>query len=363
MAVEYAKSVPPFTEEKVVKQRKSNLVLSDKKIEAIAERARQAGPKPFDEIETSTKTVIAITNCIFDLNEIYRYFPVTPYVLEDKKRSRKKMDDSYAKNMVIPDGSVIRMQYKNNVKGVVSPKNKKKDKETFFLNSITLVLIIKESGSPSKRISQTSSSDGIQQHNKKINVKVSKNGKLQLTGIKSDDHFVESVRHIFKYMDQLKSYTGKEIYEISNGEEFPKIIFNVVMKNIDFNLNFSVDRESLDMFINENTEYFSLFESSINTGVNIKKESLNPYDSNMICLKIKKDESEITSVLYSDYFELLDEKEKQKLLKKKKKFTFLVFQSGSCILSGSGGDMKKTYEEFMCIMNANQQVFEEKLDF
>jgi hypothetical protein len=55
--------------------------------------------------------------------------------------------------------------------------------------------------------------------------------------------------------------------------------YNELMTNIDFNVGFTINRENLDKYINSNTDYNSLLETSFGyTGVNIKIPMQRPPD-------------------------------------------------------------------------------------
>ncbi len=284
-------------------------------------------------------------NYIFNLNLLFNNLPITPFTVVQKKRGRKKKTELADPNKDIPPGSIISVQSKTNVRGVLV-KPKKKESKTYFLNSITIVLILN--------------------NGKMINTKVSQNGKFQITGCKEDSHFIDCLTYLYKHMNEAEKYTGEPTYYMKSKyeDQNPKAIFNVVMKNIDFKIGFPIQRDKLDTFINNNTtEFYSLFESSINTGVNIKIKSTKPHDSTLTTLEIPSDGDHIISTVpYSDYLTFLDDKEKKKEESKEKFLTFLIFQSGSSILSGSGPDMENVFRKFFSIMIKHRAEFEEKLE-
>jgi len=294
----------------------------------------------FSDIKISTQTIIAVSNLVFDLNLLYNYLPVTEYTVVKRKRGRKKKVEIVDPNKNIPVGSIISVQNKTNVRGAVLKK--KKESKTYFLNSVTVIVTLED--------------------DKMINVKVSKYGKFQITGCKKKEHFINCIRYIFANVKKAESYIGEKIYTMKNNEAEPRMVFNIVMKNIDFKVGFSIQRDKLDTFMSMNTDFTSHYEGSITTGVNIKLQSEHPYEPNLNQLIIKTDsEYEIVSVPYSEYLSFLDEKELKKEMKKVKFHTFLVFCSGSIIQSGSGPDMEKVYKKFMKTLLGNRKQFEEKL--
>jgi TATA-box binding protein (TBP) (component of TFIID and TFIIIB) len=297
----------------------------------------------FSDIKISTETIIAVSNLTFDLNLLYNYLHVTDYVVVKRKRGRKKKVEFIDPNKHVKPGSIISVQSKTNVRGAVLKK--KKESKTYFLNSITVILMIDEG--------------------KMINTKISKNGKFQITGCKDNNHFIQCIKYIYEHIRVSERQIGEKICELKPNSEYsyPRIIFNIVMKNIDFKVGFSIQRDKLDTFISVNTDFHSHYEGSITTGVNIKIKSKTPYDTTLNCLEIIDEKTFTHSyVKYKEYLELLDDKEKTKEMKKEKYHTFLVFCSGSIIQSGSGPEMENVYNDFMKILLNNRSKFEEKLE-
>jgi len=311
----------------------------------------------FDGIPVSTKTFVVVTNLIFDIDKLFEYLPCMDYVLIPKKRGRKKKIEPDDPNKNIPSGSIITLEYQNKIRGVDLKKknNEKKNKEkkkrgTYFRNSITIVMII---------------------DNKKINFKVSRNGKFQMTGCKYDIQSEKCVKYIWGYINKS---TG--IYNIQenlvpnkqndNIQKSLKIIFIPAMRNIDFALNFFVDREKLDEYFNTSTNYHSLLETSFGyTGVNIKI----PIVKSIYNLMLKKiefvnnDWLDPVFVPYIEYLDMLSEKDASKKLKKQRYNTFLVFHSGKVIMSGMEETfMKDVYYEFLDIIRKSYHIIEEKLE-
>ena len=196
-------------------------------------------------------------------------------------------------------------------------------------------------------------------NNKKINFKISKNGKFQLTGCKNDEYAEKCVKYIWDYI-QLQE--NKD--EIINLSSTPEVTFLTVMTNIDFNVGFKISRENLDKYINSNTEYNSLLETSFGyTGVNIKIPLNRPPE--MILKKIiwVDNEWKEDKISYRDYLNNLEEKDKEKEVNKNRYNTFLVFHSGNVIMSSMHIDyMKDTYTKFINIIKESRPHIEEKIE-
>lgn len=300
----------------------------------------------FDDIPVSTKTFIVTTNLSLNIKRLYEILPCTPFVVIPKRRGRKKKTAVPDPNVDIDSGSIITLEYEGSIRGVdlKKKKNSKKSKSStkgkFFRNSVSIVMVL---------------------DNKHINFKVSRNGKLQLTGCKNDLHAEMVVKYIWNY---IKDY--KDVYEFTNDNNNFNAIFIPAMRNIDFSLGFYVNREELDSYINEETEYHSLLETSFGyTGVNIKLPL--KYDINTLIVKQltynndskKWNESNVN---YNKYLELLTNKEKDKKILKKRFNTFLVFHSGKVIMSGICAESQKDiYYEFLNIIRKCYNKIEEKL--
>ena len=203
----------------------------------------------FEDLKVSTKTVIALTNTEINIINLFNELPITSYVVKIKKRGRKKLQYCEDPNKDIPEGSIIYMKHRDQIRGVMlKPPKKQLSKKKFFRNALTIVMILKHNGT-----------------NKKINFKITKNGKYQITGCKFLKHAKEIIKFMWKYKKDIPNS-----FMLPKNTNF-KILFNTVMTNVDFNLGFLVDRENLDRYINSNTSYNSLLETSFGyTGVNIK---------------------------------------------------------------------------------------------
>jgi hypothetical protein len=296
--------------------------------------------KKFEDIPVSTKTFIVMTNLTIDIHKLFEFLPITEYMVVPKRRGRKKKNTVVDPNKNIADGSIITLDLANNIRGVVLKKKKKKEGKVndYFRNSVTVVMVI----------------DG-----KKINFKISRNGKFQMTGCKQDFHAENCVKYIWEY---LKDTT--DIYTLPESKSF-KALFIPAMRNIDFSLGFVLDREKLDEYFNMHTNYYSLLETSIGyTGVNIKI----PVKKCITELQIKeltyKEGNWLSPkfIPYQNYLDTLKPKEQQKKLDKERFNTFLVFHSGKTICSSMCEEFARdTYYEFLEIIKQNYKQFEEKL--
>lgn len=306
----------------------------------------------FEDIPVSTKTIVVKLNIKIDLDKMVSSLPFTKYIIVPKKRGRKKKITPPDPNRNIPCGSIITLQFGDKLRGV-DLKQKKKDtnkievacankKRGFFRNAATIVMII----------------DG-----KIINFKVCHNGKFQMTGCKKYEHAIMVLNYMWSYM---KDFTDVYKFNDANNTDFEGIIVPA-MRNIDFSLGFFVNREQLDSYINENTKYTSLLETSFGyTGVNIKfpmLEDITKLKLDKLVYNKEKDCWNNSVVTYMDYLDTLPEKEKEKKLTKERNNTFLVFHSGKVILSGICAKYQEdAYLKFLDIIRDCKYMITEKIN-
>jgi len=325
-------------------------------IEPVEEKVKEPVIyKKFEDIGISTQTIIAVSNININLSNLYKYLPITDYIVIPKRRGRKKRVATVNPNIDVPMGSIIFVKYKTNFRGVVV-KAKKSKSTKYFLNSVTVELIL--------------------ENEKIINMKISSNGKFQITGCKDNNHFISCLRYLVHHMNYAQKYTGESIYTVTKGETIPKIIFNVVMKNKDFKINFDINSQKLDLFINENTDFISLYENNDDktSYVNIKYPLKKKYEDTLNCINFDMDkinkynpyksQPNFVTITHIDNTEYLkyenDTKKKKEDAKVKQKYhTFLVFQSGAIIQSGCGPEMEEVYNKFINIIINNRNDIEE----
>lgn len=300
----------------------------------------------FDDIKISTQTIIGISNIVINTEKLFRKFTVTPYKVIEKRRGRKKKDDVHVDPEVLPDGNIITIKFGDLIRGV--DVNQKKKKGKFFRNALTLVMFI----------------DG-----KLINFKITKNGRFQFTGCKSIEHAKKCIQYMWEqintpdYQIQVKLNEDEKLYEYTSDKtDVFDIKFLTVMTNIDFNIGFPIDREKLDEFINSNSIYNSLLETSFGyTGVNIKIRVNDNIDFDLPCQKFDKVNSKWCEYTVK-YLEFVKEVDNQKYGNKVRHNTFLIFHSGNIIMSGYNPlFMKDCYKQFRTLLQENRKHIEELL--
>jgi TATA-box binding protein (TBP) (component of TFIID and TFIIIB) len=321
----------------------------NKKMETNSNSNKNLVFPDFDDIKVSTKTFTAMTNLNIEIKKIYEKLPVTEYIVIAKKRGRKKKCEIVDPNKDIPEGSIITLKCEGELRGVeLKPKkNKNNKKQKWFRNSITVVIIL----------------------DKPINFKICRNGTFQMTGCKTHEHAELCIKYIWKYIKDDDS-----LYSFSRGKDL-ETLFIPSMRNIDFSLGFTVDREKLNHYMspsNKNSyinkvdkEFHCLLETSFGyTGVNIKI----PLKQDITKMRIKKlvyqDNNWLKiNTTYQEYLDILPIKERETKINDERYNTFLVFHSGKVIMSGlTSYFMKDIYYYFLKIMKNGFDYIEERLD-
>lgn len=276
--------------------------------------------KKFEDLKVSTRTIIASANVEFDIDALFKMVPLTKHTYKAQEKSYCVYIDT--------------MHYKNNIrernmKDIMINTGHQKS----FRNALNVVMIL----------------DDL----KKINFKVSKNGKFQITGCKELDH---AKKCVFAFIEMIGVYCKEAIHT----NNFINISFEIVMTNVDCGTGYCINRQSLDKIINTSTPFHSLLETSFGyTGVNIKF----PVHDDWFHMDIPVMEWEINKPETLEFKKAtLSHVAPTKKIKKKYN-TFLVFHSGQFIMSGMKEDtMKDDYYRFVGILNDHENHIKEILD-
>lgn len=314
--------------------------------------------KEFNKISTSTMTVIASTNLNIDLDKFFIFMPVTDFKPVEKKRGRHRKIYIDTNTTKIPYGSIVSIQKKTKIRGaILKPKKEKNENsEKYFLHSVTVVIIL--------------------ENLKEINIKISSNGKFQITGCKTKRHYIDSIIYIYKLMKITQEWTNETLFKYTNNisniydtnsssstnQEYLDVVFEIVMQNRDFYLGFLISRTELDIYINNNTNYTSIFEGSMGTGVNLKINKSIKTDEKLARIQYfyNRDTIEESTVDFKTYFDTFDNKDKEKFLNKQKYHTFLIFASGKVIYSSTGSEMEQVFYNVLDILLNQRDKFEDK---
>ena len=277
-----------------------------------------------NDLKVSTKTIIASSNLnIENMERIYELLPV---------------------NTNDNNVSIQTIYYKNEMKGDENCTTKafRKVKKS-FRNAINVVMKIEDN--PPKN----------------INFKLSKNGKFQITGCKKEEHAVSAIRAFISYLF-IYCRENIGIVRISGKpESFIRVFFQTVMTNVDFNVNYKIDRQKLDELLHTETLYHSLLETSFGyTGVNIKIPIGNEWASYPVPVIEGTDGMfwEIKNIPLNEVSHLTNA-----VMAKKRFNTFLVFHSGNIIMSGMRQEtMEEHYLAFINILHQWKYKIQETIE-
>ena len=319
----------------------------------------------FEDIQVSTRTFTAQTNIDLDIPKIANFLPIVEYVVVPKRRGRKKRGPVENPNENMPYGSMITVDYMGKIRGVnlkckcmqplegepiakgeedkqlCSHCRKQRDKKNRkgFRNSFTVVIIL----------------------DKPINFKVYLNGTFQMTGCKHRHHAEMCVKYVW---NAIKNDTS--MYKIRTGTCLDAI-FIPAMRNIDFDLGFSVDREKLHRYITTHTDWYSLLEQSIGyTGVNIQVPLANSITDmqlhNVVLDNLEQEWVDSKVVSYMFYLDRIAVKDRAAKLAKERDITFLVFASGRLIVSGCCASFTRPiYYQFLQVIRQCYHQIEERI--
>ena len=296
--------------------------------------------KPFNELKVTTTTQIAtFMNGSFDLDLIFQHIDPCQIVAPPVK---SRFESTHYSGLV-PYGTILHVKFKHQEKGLKFKRKKKQttnqipSKRSFFLNAVCFVIHL----------------------DKMVNFKLT-NRKFQITGCKTSEQAHELVKHMFGVFLTIHPHCIR----CDGGP--PMFVFNTVMTNIDFNLNFFVDRTNLDKLFSDEASFISLLENSFgHAGVNIKYASPKK-GKELTCITYEKSTSETnessnwktSQVEWGDYLSKCTPKERENEQKKMKLHTFLVFHSGRGIHSGpSYSEMEHIYNLFMQTLFAKKDAY------
>ncbi|MEM3062341.1 MAG: hypothetical protein QW303_02175 [Nitrososphaerota archaeon] len=145
--------------------------------------------------------------------------------------------DSFARNVVLREDGIVSVKFGNRKnpavnRTIVFLKNKKKPSSKNFYNQVTILM--KPTNNPDRNY---------------INIKVFKNGSLQVTGCKDMDDFVNVVTRLIDILrtgrDLEKRGKKVHIHFVSNPRKIGIYDVKIRMINSDFKLDYKIDRKKL----------------------------------------------------------------------------------------------------------------------
>lgn len=188
----------------------------------------------FSNIRVSTITTTAQLGCKIDLDELYKQLVIIPY-------------------WDLTDG-VLKMDYKGTGRGTCFKDlmQKPKGKKSSFFNQATLVIRVEVSPL----------------NWKEINIKIFRNGGVQMTGVRSFEMAKYALRWLVTHI--LETYTGIFKDDTGNPKEPNIHKEETQLINTDFSIGAKVRREQLHKILVEQYGLNSSYESAIYQGVKTK---------------------------------------------------------------------------------------------
>jgi hypothetical protein len=359
--------------------------------EPIIEAPKNFGPPKFEDLNTSTSTVMCYSNINFDTKKIFNHIRWTDIDIPHTKK-RGNVDKKHIK---APCGSIVSVQSKTEIRGADIRKKKKhwcticqplkiQDGSEIKVMTVTEYLEPKLNIDPEENPDEDVISimyfcsrcqkSYFPHELKKINHFLNQitivlsvgdqpllntmlfKDNLKFAGCKDMDDAVEAL--LILWQDYISKIPGA--WSLKPGHTTPKFAFETVMRNVDFKLGFPIERYSLNVLMNK-PEYadriaMSQYESTGHTNVNIKMFSKKPDNFEYDLLEIPLDHT-IAPFIYKT-----SKLEFKKVKPPKKYVTFIVFSSSETILSGRYHEnMKDMYEFFLQVVFDHRDEISEKI--
>ena len=339
------------------------------------------GLPEFEDLQTSTRTFMVYSNIEFDLKTIFECASTTP--IEVPLTKRKKNIDR--RKLKAPSGSIISLQKEHFIRGIDTRRVKKHwctscrlttekggkevdvntvveelkpldDKDLFqinyfctnceryytsqelgkiphFLNQVTVVISVGDT---------------------LLNVMIFR-GNFKIAGCKQDDDAYRVTRILWERFIQPEP----KAWSIKEGKNV-RFIFRKVMRNVGFNLGFSIDLNRLNTLMNDDKyrDYVDVAqrETTGHPNVNISMYSKRPEDFTYDTLVYKHPNLKNRPIQEQIVENPYEKKEK------KTHTTFIVFSSSQIILSGRyPGEMKRLYNLFITEVMKHRDELQERL--
>lgn len=269
-----------------------------------------ASKNTFRTLPISTQTVMAYMNCSFDIANIVKYLPAEQVEVGLKKLTNGVHGKIYA-----------------------GPASKK----TSFRNQKQVSIYIID---------------------KIITVKIFPTGKFHLTGCKNAEHQKWAVFELLNHIRRINTPEHPTI--VMEDEEPLNAILEVVMVNVDFHLDFDVDQRKLDQLLQgeQVTDFYTIYETPVNTSVNIKLDYPDPIDKkyNQVIIAGTVDKPEMVATTVADCPKARSHSTRT--------HTFLVFSSSKVIQSGRyyDSEMEPAYKKFRDFIMNNRNKIELELE-
>lgn len=290
-------------------------------------------PDEFKKFSRYTTTVIAAANWVINHIAFFNYAEIVDLSedpLENMKRSRVKLS--------IPNGSILQVKYKDPYKIVHVRGYGTKDDASkgCFSNSVSVVMYV----------------------GKIIVLKVPPQGKIQITGCRTEKQVYSAMHAIWKCIEKIR-ISHPEIVKLP-ADEAPRIIFHPVMNNINMILGFNVNKRKIHEFLYQDTEFLIIPNDKKYAGVTAKLVVEGMKELPLVRHRYINGKWYVSNASWTDYLAMLTPKDRKKEEVADRYQTFLIFHSGKVIQSGPRYElMEDVFRYFIKLMNENRHKIED----
>jgi TATA-box binding protein (TBP) (component of TFIID and TFIIIB) len=290
-------------------------------------------PADFPKYKRYTTTYIAAVNWKIDHIALYQYLNIIKLAndpLIGVKRAQVRLN--------VPNGSILQVKYKDAYKIVHVRGYGTEDNASTgcFSNSTTVVMYV----------------------GKIIVLKVPSQGKIQITGCRTEDQVYQAIHSIWKGIQKIK-VEHPEVAQIPEGE-VPRVIYHSVMNNINMNLGFSINKRKVHEFLYQDTDFHIIPNDKKYAGVTAKLEVEGMQELPLMKHRFLEGKWYASKGSWTDYLSMLSPKDRKKEENTDRYQTFLIFHSGKVIQSGPRYElMGDVFHYFVSLMNSSRSKIED----
>jgi hypothetical protein len=287
--------------------------------------------EPYDAHPVTTQTFVIYTDIFINGKAFFEHTSCVPILHKPRIDNKKMIIHPEEK---VENGDIVFTHYCGREKGT----SFKKGSTRKMRNCMTLIMV---------------------HWPKYYNVNISEKGNFQLTGCTSQEPVEFILTNIWNRLQGIP-------LSLKNAAAEARCYITCRMCNIVFKLPFCVNRKRLNETIKMWTSHISIYEPSVSyVGVNIKIESQVEKIEQVVVTKMifsAEAPARVVRVPFSEYLDTLSAKEQIKKKSKSYKNSFLVFYSGTTIMSGkiSHANRQDSYIRFCESVFLHQDLFKEE---
>lgn len=283
----------------------------------------------FADIPVSTQTFTVRSNIAhIELHQFYNVLqPIDPGTIKAGEAAILCIKYQQLKKGCDPQKD-LKIKRKRSIVKEQAPKRN-------FLNCITLII----------------------QLEKRINIKIFKNGVFQLTGCKNIDNVRKCLKLILAKLYQANQHDDSDLpkcFQFEKDAEVFVIYIKSAMRNIDFDLGFKINRvlltTRLSRIYDENDDVIIPDAIGNKMDVKIKLRITREHIENLPITRITNiihDSPKEEEILYKNCLHIIEPDKKKLEAKLKDKFVSIsIFQNGKVLLSAMDASIQKKYYEW-----------------